>query len=377
MQVPALYAPFPTAIHPAYQAIEQATRDWGENNQVGSPELRERLARHDLGVFGARILPHTADTWRPSWLGDFVWWLFAVDDGLCEEAALGHRPGALAAQLSDLLYVAEFPHAQVLLDDPLARALRDLRRRLADHATDAQLAAWIAALREYVMSVVREAHYRAKGAVPDLNAYTIMRLHDGATSVVPPILEIGDPLTDDERGRPDVRALISMASMIICWDNDILSNHKEIQDSTTTRYYLNALRVLEEHYGCRSGDALRIAVDQRNRVTLRFVTLAAEVQSTGSPALGRYVDALCDFIAAALAWGLSSARYPRPEDHPITLTTSPAGISADPLDIPATTWWWNHPTPTPAIPPRRQPPPATAAALTPAAATASAPAETA
>jgi hypothetical protein len=66
-----------------------------------------------------------------------VWWLFAVDDGYCEEGEIGVRPGELAAALSRLLRVAQNSEDLMLLGDPLAEgpgsaaAHRPLRHRSA------------------------------------------------------------------------------------------------------------------------------------------------------------------------------------------------------------------------------------------------------
>jgi hypothetical protein len=304
--------------------------------------LRRKLVGQEIGVFAARILPEGREE-VVSILADFVIWLFGVDDGHCEEGELGRRPGELSGALSRLLRVAQNPEAPILTDDPLAMALRDLRHRITEHATSGQTARWVDALREYFLSVVWEAHYRSTETIPDLNDYTLMRIYDGATSVVLPLLEMGHgyELHPGERDYTPVRAVAEMASFIITWDNDIFSYHKE---SRSSHYYLNALRVLEHERGLTPDEALTVSIAQRDRVTILFQRVCGELLATATPQLKQYLSSLGSFIRGAQDWGISSHRYITPDDPadlPSTFTDTPTDASLTPLDIPVISWWWN------------------------------------
>lgn len=348
--VPPTYAPIPPAIHPSHAAVDAQTAAWAETFAIGSEELRGRLVRHDIGTFSARVLPAGHEE-VVALLSDFVLWLFGVDDGFCEEGPLGRRPGDLTAALHRLLRVAQNPEAPMLLDDPLARGLRDLRRRVARYGTAGQTAAWVCALREYFFSVVWESSHRTAGTVPSLNDYTLMRLYDGATTVVFPLLEMGHgyELAAHERDRPDVRAAAEMASFVITWDNDLFSHHKE---SRGTGYYLNVLRVLQHEYAISLDQALTMAIAQRDRVMCAFLRLWDSLLDGASPQLRQYLQSLASFIRGSQDWGISSLRYTTPEDPaalPTHFTDSPSDDSPDPLEIPAISWWWDL---LPAGPPR-------------------------
>jgi selina-4(15),7(11)-diene synthase len=185
--VPPVFSPIPPAIHPRHESIDERTAAWATTFRIGSEQLRENLIAHDIGTFAARILPEGREE-VVSILADFVIWLFGVDDGHCEEGELGRDPQSLVGELSRLLRVAQNPEVPMLTEDPLAEGLRDLRRRIDRAGTPGQIARWVDALREYFLSVIWEAAHRSKGTVPDLNDYTLMRLYDGATSVVLPLL---------------------------------------------------------------------------------------------------------------------------------------------------------------------------------------------
>ncbi|MFE2140998.1 selina-4(15),7(11)-diene synthase [Streptomyces sp. NPDC059456] len=338
--VPPIFSPIQPEIHPAHAEIDVQTAAWAETFRIGSEELRGRLVRQDIGTFAARILP-SAGQGSVSLLADFVFWLFGVDDGHCEEGELGQRPGELAGVLSRLLRVAQNPDAPMLLDDPLAAGLRDLRYRVCSHGTAGQAARWVDSLREYFLSVVWEASHRGSGTVPDLNDYTLMRLYSGATSVVFPMLEMGGgyELQPYERDHTSVRAIGEMASFIITWDNDIFSHHKE---RNGLNYYVNALRVLEEQ-GHSADQALRIAISQRDRVMCLFMRLSSALAREGSPQLRRYLDSLACFIRGAQDWGISSLRYSSPEcpaGNPSAFCDVPTDDRHEPLGIAAVDWWW-------------------------------------
>ncbi|MGW6455064.1 selina-4(15),7(11)-diene synthase [Streptomyces sp. NPDC055078] len=342
MTVPSLFSPIPPAIHPRHAAVDARTAVWAEAFGIGSQELRGRLVRHELGTFSARILPE-GDEEVVSILSDFCLWLFGLDDGYCEEGDIGHRPGDLAAFLHRLLRIAQNPEVPLLENDPLAEGLRDLRARIARYGTDGQAARWVDALREYFFSVVWEAEHRRTDTVPDLNDYTLMRLYDGATTLVLPLLEIahGYELQPHERDLPAVRAAGEMTSFITTWDNDMFSYHKE---STHSGYFLNVLRVLEQRHGHTPEDALATVVNHRDRVLCLFLRLHETLTATGSPQLRTYMNSLAHFIRANQDWGTSSVRYTGhhdPADLPTTFSDTPTDDSETPLDIPVITWWWD------------------------------------
>ncbi|MDI9888896.1 selina-4(15),7(11)-diene synthase [Streptomyces sp. HNM0645] len=342
LAVPPIYAPIPPAVHPSHKAIDARTAAWADRFNIGSPEWRRRLVTQDIGVFAARILPEGREE-VVSVLSDFVIWLFGVDDGYCEEGELGIKPGELAATLSRLLRVAQNPEVTMLSGDPLAEGLRDLTLRVSRWGTPLQTARWVDTLREYFFAVVWEAEHRAAGRIPGLNDYALMRLYVGATSVVPPFLEMGHgyELQPHERDSKAVRAAGEMTSFITTWDNDIYSHHKE---SRGANYYLNVIRVLEHEYGLSPHQALTRAIAQRDRVMCLFLSLRAKLEDEGSPQVRQYLASLASFIRATQDWSVSSLRYTTPDD-PAALSSSfsdrPTDTSREPLDIPSISWWWD------------------------------------
>jgi hypothetical protein len=323
-------------------AIDAHTAAWAETFSIGSPELRSQLVKSDIGTFAARIFPEGREE-VITIAGDFMLWIFGVDDGYCEEGELGTRPGELLSALSRLIRVAQNPEAPMLVDDPLALGLRDLRHRMERYGTPAQVTRWVEALSAYFQAVVWESFHRVEGTVPSLNDYTMMRMYDGATPIILPMLEMGYgyELQPNERDHTAVRAIAEMAHFIIGWDNDILSHHKEHRAGG---YYLNAVRVLAEEYGIGQGQALITAIGYRDRVMSLFLRMAEWLRASGSPQLRQYIESLGDFIRGAQEWEISSVRYTTPADPadlPSTFRDTPTDDNPAPLDIPAISWWWD------------------------------------
>ncbi|MFC7307259.1 selina-4(15),7(11)-diene synthase [Streptomyces monticola] len=332
-----------TLHRPDHALIEQRTGEWAEQFRIGSPALRRHLVTHDIGTFAARILPG-GEPQVVQIPGDFVLWLFGVDDGHCEEGDLGRNPEDLAVLSAGLLRIVQNPEVPTLGTDPLAAGLRDLRRRIDVHATPGRTARWVDALREYFFSVIWEASYRKRNGVACLDAHTLMRLYDGATSVIPPLLEMGHGYELDslERDSTAVRAATEMAYSVITWDNDIFSHHKECRSGL---YYLDAVRVLEREYGLTTAEALTEAIRQRDHVLVLFEEPTATLRRQGSPRLRTFLGSLADFIRGAQDWGISSLRYTTPDDPaalPDVFERTPQVSRSAPLGIPSIDWWWDQ-----------------------------------
>lgn len=341
LAVPAIYSPFPSGIHPSHRRIQDSSTEWAHRSVIGSPRLRSQLVRHDIGTFAARVLPDGREE-VVQILADFIIWLFGVDDGMCEEGELGHQPGELAASLSRLLRIAQEPQAPMLDGDPLAESLRDLRERLARHASPDQMARWVAGTREYFFSLIWEAHHRSHGTVPNPNDYALIRLYNGAATAAEPFLEIarGYALSPCERHHPVIEGLAEMAFFIIGWDNDIFSFHKE---NHGPHYYMNAVRVIQAAGAESLYDALSEVIAQRDRTTAHFLRVRDRSRRDLTPPQQRYVRDLGTFIRGNQDWAISSERYIHPSDPadlPSGFTAIPTDDRQESLPIPAVQRWW-------------------------------------
>ncbi|MEU7561162.1 terpene synthase family protein [Streptomyces eurythermus] len=348
VRIPPLYLPFSSSLHPEHETIDHETASWAEQHGLGSEDLRKRITtRAPSGKFAARLLPHgKREVVRL--LADCNFWLFAFDDGCCEEGKTGKHPGELAAVMSRMLRAAQTHDVAALAGDPLATALRDLGGRIAQYATPGQSARWVNNLREYFMAAVWEAHYRENGSLPTVDDYTILRLHTSGGLMLPVWVEMGlgielHPLEADNVA---VRAANEMAAFVASWDNDLISHHKE---SRSGGYYVNAVRVVQQERALTAEEAVAEVIRQRDRVLMLYNRLTQDLRSWGSPQLRQYLTCVDSCLRGSVEWQLASARYNPPEDPAdlptCVLDTSTTAETSVPLPIPAISWWWTIPSP--------------------------------
>ncbi|MFE7184218.1 terpene synthase family protein [Streptomyces erythrochromogenes] len=339
---PRLFCPLPGAIHPDHRQVEEGTRRWARAAGLDGLPGHEALLGHRMGELAARVLPG-ARREAVQLLGDLAMWLFHVDDD-CEDGPLGVRPAGLADRLSRLLYAAEHPGATLLPRDPVADAVRDLRRRTEALFGPHAGAAWLDSLRAYFLSLLWEAGQRTAPEYPGIESYALMRLHSGAVDTLLPFLEHAHGLALPPAARHDPRltALEEMAAFLIGWSNDLLSYRKE---STRPGRRLDVVTLLRRG-GASLADAVTVAVGQYDRVMGRFLELGERVAAT-APGSRRYVAALHRFVRGAGEWELTSPRYGyRLGPHLLAraFADHPSPAAARPLGIPALQWWWDAET---------------------------------
>jgi hypothetical protein len=76
-------------------------------------------------------------------IADWQVWLFALDDGYCDEADFGAYPAGMAQMAARLLRVVDSPYGEIPAGAGwCAPGLADVRSRLAAHATPAHMKRW-------------------------------------------------------------------------------------------------------------------------------------------------------------------------------------------------------------------------------------------
>jgi hypothetical protein len=291
-------------------------------------------------------MPHGLDA--PTQLAaDFTAWLFALDDRYGDECQQGLAMPELALLLAHLTRVLEAPTAMPPPGSvpawPFVVALRDLRLRLAAVATPTQVKRWVDAMRAYFMATMWEAANRVHEVIPSLDTYAMLRMDSGAMGPCIMLLDIADgyELPTTTMSRPDVQALIEMTSLMVSWDNDLISYYKE---NTRVGDGQNLLDVLARQHHSTTDQALHRAIAMRDRMMILFLRLCDHVLHNASTELTRYVNSLSYWVRANIQWGQRSARYASADgltsSAPPGWATHPADNNPDPLPIPAIRWWW-------------------------------------
>ncbi|MFD3997602.1 hypothetical protein [Streptomyces sp. NPDC058548] len=342
LAVPALYCPFPAAVHPLHEELDRAAVAWLEKFSLTTDSRQlARLSRSSAGELAARTSPRGA---HPA-LGvaaDLIIWMCAFDDAHCDRP--GTDPAELAAVAGRLQRVLDAPWAAGD-DDPFAAALCDLRLRVGELASPVQLQRWTTATGLYLLSQTWAASRRAREQPPSLALadYGAVRLHSGGVIACTALLDIvnGHPLPAAQAERPAVRALTEMCGTLVGWDNDLLSRHKELSRGEETAGLVDLVRRRRD---CTPAEALTESIALRDQVMRRFVDLSGRLLTDGDPALRAYVEDLRAWVRGNIDWSLHCDRYLNP-DHPAALpsgcTDEPPAVPDGPIGIPGLDWWWN------------------------------------
>lgn len=278
---------------------------------------------------------------------DFHTWLFAFDDEYCDEESSSMSLADWIPFLSRLQRHVEAGPLDTLVSHPYAESLRDIAERLTPWCTPAQKARWFTALRMYFQALVWEAHSRSQGSGPAAgqsrtDEYILMRLDNGAMQSSIALLDMacGYELPTPERERPDVRAIVEMTAVLVSWDNDIFSWHKEHQRGTASQW--NLLDVLAPCDEAGHEAALRYAVRLRNGVMRLFVQLTDQIAPSASEPLRMFLTSLGHWVRANLDFSRTTSRYADP-DRTLTSSTWRSTVTeqwvADPLRFESLSWW--------------------------------------
>ncbi|MFF0630099.1 hypothetical protein [Streptomyces sp. NPDC004296] len=277
------------------------------------PHQAERIRRQRSGHLAARTNPEVAAEMLRL-LSDWYVWLFAFDDGYCEDRERGSRPGPLARTTALLARSldAETPVAE--MDGPsraYAVALREIRDRVGAQASPSQLFRWECTVRDYLFAQVWEAANREAGVVPGLAEYVAMRRHTGATYTCLALVDVaaGHEPPPAEADGPALRTLRDLTANLVSWDNDLYSHAKE-QAAGQGRH--NLVEVLACHHRCSPAEARKLAVAMRDAEMSAFIELSHAVRADGSAATSAYARSLGLWLRGHIEWSRHSSRFDAP-----------------------------------------------------------------
>ncbi|RCG30648.1 hypothetical protein DQ384_15320 [Sphaerisporangium album] len=300
-------SPFPSLISPYAAQVDQETFSWLRASRmiVDHAEL-ERYREAAYGHLGARTYPYAPyDALRL--VTDWCVWLFAFDDAFCES---DRRAAEIARALPQLLAVLDDSETGTPVEDPFARAMRDIVGRVGAAGDADQLDRWRTVTKDYLFAQVWEAANREDAVVPTYGDYVFMRRRTGAMLTVFALVDVatGHALTPGEWRHPSVRAITECANDVVVWDNDLLSYAKERDGVNAGNNLVSVL--------ARDGDrSVQNAMDQigrmRDQAVARMLSLRAELAGQGSEAVTAYVRGLEHWVSGSVAYSLTSTRYTR------------------------------------------------------------------
>jgi len=312
-QHPAIVCPFPSAMSPFAQQVQQATMAWADRFiLVRSLRAHARLDRLQYGSFMARAYP-TASKAALGLIADWNTWLFLLDDTF-DEHALGHQPDELARLHARLLAILRgaLPHAK---EDTRYHALHDLAMRFHRDAP----ATWMRRFTRHVEATfaasVWEAHNRRLHRVPSEAAYLQMRQFTSAVYCFLSYIEVAEQLAlpAEVRNHAAMRDLSLMTNNIISWFNDLISYPQEMARGDVH----NLVAIVHSERSVSLETAVAYVTRKHNDEMRAFqracATLPGDIRN--QQGTQRYVIGLQAWIRANVEWSIATARY-RPVRRP-------------------------------------------------------------
>lgn len=346
------YCPFPSAIHPQADAIEQHCVEWIDRFQLfGSVAQRERLiATHAAEVY-ARALP-TADAERVADVAKWLYWGFATDDLYYDNGPTSKRAADFLAVGAPLVRLCEEPRASFSFELPYNDALRDLTNTILRHATPSQRTEWAHTARGWFFGMAWDVANAERGVPPSLNDYLAMRMHTGGFASWATTLNIANAidLTPAQAACGRVRALVEAWSTLSLLLNDLMSFAKETRNGDSSS---NVVSVIAHERDCTPAAAIPQAHALGDCIATLFVSLHAQLlsqaEAEGDAMMTRFLASLGHTWRGILDWGFSTPRYMTGGDPgaPALQTfpgwaEEPSGATLVPPAYPTIAWWWEE-----------------------------------
>ncbi|MGP3972045.1 terpene synthase family protein [Streptomyces sp. 6N223] len=346
VDLPPIYCPFPSAVHPRAEPVHGRAVDWiQKSGMCGTDEARAwSVASHSADFFG-RFVPEAEDE-RLFATSLWVYWAFTFDDARCDHGPLATRPGEFAGLAVRVQRAVEAP-SNPDATDRFIPPLQDVARRLRAIGTPTTTRRFAVAHRAWRSGVTWQIGNRARGHMPDLDEYLAMRLLSAGGEPTFALLELatGGEIPGGEFDRPVVRALTELAIAVAGLDNDWHSAGREALRGHSEQ---NIYTVLMRHRSLAPADAVAEATAIRDRLLNRFRQLLDRVLPRAGAELRTYLAGLCHGIRGNAEWGLRVPRYLSTgrlpdgfSEAPVEWADSPADSRAGPPPTPTVSWWWD------------------------------------
>lgn len=346
LELPPIYCPLETAIHPRVRQIEKRAVEWiGSSGMCASEREKAWVVATHSTDFMAWVTPVAEDD-RLLAAALWVYWGFGFDDARCDNGPLSSRPAQFNALAGQVQRACEAHSARG--EDRFIAALQDIVGRFRSFAPPPQVRRFVHAHRAWLSGVAWQIGNQAVGRMPGLDDFLAMRLLSCGGEPTFALLELatGVEVTDRELHRPAVRALTEMAICVAGLDNDRHSLRKELVGKETDQ---NIYTVLMQERSLALHEAVEAAAGLRDRVLLRFLQLHDRVRPTAGTELATYLQGLRYGIRGNNEWGLRVPRYlslghwpDEMEDAALVWADRPSDTRPGPVEgAPGIAWWWD------------------------------------
>lgn len=306
--LPALYCPFPAAIHADADGIEEGSIAWMKRFGYIETASQEAVARDaGFGIHAARVHPR-GDTEAIRLASDLTVWLFLTDDVYVEQPGMSNGPSVTDHAIRSIRVLRDSEDLSPG-PSPSLLALQDISRRLRAVASHEQVERLVAGMVEFFLAGCCEAVCFSRKRLPMAVDYVPVRdAINCLRSVCFVFIEIvgGFRLPGATWCRPDLQAVVAKATRIVSNHHDVLSGLRELAHEVP----MNLPAVMAREQGLALDEAFARVADIANADMRSFVEMTRRLLA-GEPnrSISDYVAGLGAWIRGNLDWSLTTGRY--------------------------------------------------------------------
>lgn len=275
---------------------------------INTPGEEETARRAQFGIRSARVHP-SGHTEAIQLVSDLTVWLFLTDDIYIEEPGLGGALSVTADHVIRSIRILRDPEDLPPTPSAPLLALQDISKRVRALATHEQVDRFVNGMVEFFLAGCCEAVSFSHKTLPLVADYIPVRDSINCLrSVCFVFIEIvgGYELPGPTWCRPDLQAVVGMATRIISNHHDVLSGLREL----STEVPMNLPAVLARERGISLAEAFVLVGKLADTDTRSFIDLADRLLvAKPGPSVERYIGGLKAWIRGNLDWSLTTGRY--------------------------------------------------------------------
>lgn len=313
--IPALYCPFPIAIHPLVDEIEAHTNEWVNDFQLlESYEAFVKFRDSQFGHFIGRSFPE-ADFIRISAWSDLNALLFILDDQIDAQDIIKDKSSFFGLMNRFIEVLENKEPCTIEKDGPVLAALADFWQRVTMVTQERWQRKFIKSIEDMFNGGYWQFEHLMLGKKPELEEYMKVRQYFGAAHLSTDALEgiAGIDLPQYVYDDPMVFRLTELARNTICFSNDLFSFGKELEEKNNGAVF-NLVLIVKDKYDLVLSEAIAKAAgihDEHIREFLALSELVYRYDDDINRVLKTYVDALGVLQRGNIEWSTrETARYP-------------------------------------------------------------------
>ncbi len=306
--LPELYCPFSYQINKYVDVLEKHALEWVlKYNLLIDESYYQYFCKSKIFLLIAGSYPY-CELEELKVANDWLTWMIFLDD-YYDTPHFKNQP-ELITKLHNRFFEILNGSEITIQDTPYSLALNNLRKRTLQIGSAKWFNFFVCTLSEFLDGCVQEASNRAKGILPDVETYIILRRLTGGMGPLFELIEFCNHLEIPYLLRENVffKKLKMMSNNIICWCNDIYSTPKELKIGDPH----NLVLLLKNHKEISLKHAITQVSEMHDQEVRKMIELESTVPCLGQELddeLAKYILGIHAWVASHFHWYSHSGRY--------------------------------------------------------------------